>query len=307
MPYDNVPNWGGPYVTQPGTDDSSAPWTDNRAISPGLFATVGARLLEGRDFAEGDDTAAAPIVIVDDQLARRAWPGQRATGRRIAVDPFASGHARYTATIVGVVRHIRHRSLLENLDDQVYYPERQIQRNPLAFVVRSDGDPAALARAARRVVQDVDPLLPIYDLRPLSEYVSGATAAQRFTSALAVGFAVVAMLLASVGVYGVIAYATASRRSEFGLRLALGARPRQVIALVLREGAVLAVFGVGAGIAGGAVCESALRAQLYGVPPGDATSFAVAILAIGIVVIGACWLPARRAAMTSPVVAMRAE
>jgi hypothetical protein len=185
LPYDNLPNWGGPYITQPGADDSLAPMADNRAVTPGFFETVGARLVAGRFFTDDDDQRAQPVVIVDDQLARRAWPGQSAIGKRIASDPASTGHAVYWATVVGVVRHLRHRSLLEDLGDQVYFAERQIQRNPMAYVVRTSGDPSALSGAVRQLVATLDPQLPAYDVRPLDEYVVGARAAQRFTTILA--------------------------------------------------------------------------------------------------------------------------
>ena len=307
MPFDDVPNWGGPYITEKGADDSAAPFADNRAVSPGYFETVGARLVEGRFFTEQDDEHTLPEVIVDDQLAQRSWPGQSAIGRQVASDPFSTGHPQAWATVVGVVHHVRHRELLENLGDQVFFSERQIQRNPMAFVVRGKGDPSALAPLVRRVVGTIDPVLPVYDVRPMDEYVVGARAAQRFTALLAAAFALVALLLASVGVYGVVSYATTRRRYEFGVRLALGARPREVVALVLREGAALAAVGVALGILGGAVGARAIRSQLYGVSSADPVSYLVAALLIGLVALAACWLPARRAAATSPLTAMKAE
>ncbi len=280
---------------------------DNRAVTPGFFETVGARLVEGRFFTEDDDTRAQPVVVVDDQLARRAWPGQSAIGKEIASDPGSTGHPVYWATVIGVVGHLRHRSLLEDLGDQVYFAERQVQRNPMAFVVRANGDPSALATAVRQVVAALDPQLPVYDMRRLDDYVVGARAAQRFTAIIAASFAVVALVLAAVGVYGVIAYATARRRYEFGVRLALGAQPGQVTALVFREGALLASIGLAGGVVCAAVAAWFLEAQLFAVSPRDATSYVVAAVAIGVSALTACWLPARRAAAVSPLDAIRAE
>lgn len=280
---------------------------DNRAVTPGFFETAGVRLVEGRFFTEDDDQRAQPVVIVDDQLARRAWPGESALGKRIASDPFSTGHAVYWATVVGVVHHVRHRSLIEDLGDQVYFAERQVQRNPMAYVVRTTGDPAALAGAARQAVARLDPLLPVYDMRPLEEYLVGARAAQRFTTIVAAAFAIVALALAMVGVYGVTAYATGRRRYEFGVRLALGARPRQVIGLVLREGGALAAVGVAFGVAGAAAIARLLHSQLFGVSAGDVLSYAGAVAAIAAAVLVACWLPARRAATINPLDAIRTE
>ena len=307
LPYDNLPNWGGPYISTPGQDEATAVFSDHRAVTPGFFETVGARLVEGRLFTEDDDTRIAPVAIVDDQLARRAWPGERAIGKRIAADPFSTGHPVFWATVVGVVRHLRHRSLLEDLGDQVYFAERQIQRNPMAYVVRTSGDPAALASAVRQVVGTLDPQLPAYDMRPLDEYVAGARAAQRFATILAAAFAIVALALAAVGVYGVIAYATTRRRYEFGVRLALGARPGQVMALVIREGAVLAAIGLALGVVGAAIAARLLHSQLFGVTPRDAISYAIASVAIASAAMLACWLPARRIAAITPLDALRTD
>jgi predicted permease len=307
IPYDNVPNWGGPYVTERGADESKAPFADNRAVSPGFFETVGARLVDGRFFNEGDDDQVQPVVIVDDQLAKRAWPGRSAVGQQIAADPFSTGHPVYWATVVGVVGHLRHRSLLENLGDQVYFAERQVQRNPLIVVVRTGADPSAVAPAVRRVVAALDPRLPVYDVRPMAEYVAGARASQRFSAILAASFALVALLLASVGVYGVIAYATNNRRYEFGVRLALGARPAEVVSLVLRESVLMMSLGMAIGVVGAAAGARVLRSQLFGVSSSDMPSYVAAVIAIGAVALLASWLPARRAAAVSPMIAMKSD
>jgi predicted permease len=307
VPYDNLPNWGGPYITIPGADESTSVMADNRAVTPRLFETVGARLVEGRFFTEDDGPKSERVVIVDDQLARRAWPGQSAVGKRIASDPGSTGHPLVWSTVVGVVRHLRHRSLLEDLGDQIYFAERQTQRNPMAYVVRSELDPSALSRTVRETVAALDPELPVYDIRPLDEYVAAARASQRFAMLLAAAFAVVALALASVGVYGVIAYAMTRRRYEFGVRLALGAQPAQVVALVLREGAALAIVGVGVGVVGAGAVAQLLASQLFGVTPRDGASYGVAVIAIAAAAVAACWLPARRATAISPLEALRSE
>src|SRR6185295_4842037 len=165
--------------------------------------------------------------------------------------------------------------------------------------------PAALASAVRQIVATLDPQLPAYDMRPLDEYVAGARAAQRFATILAAAFAIVALALAAVGVYGVIAYATTRRRYEFGVRLALGARPGQVMALVVREGAALAAIGLTLGVVGAAIAARLLQSQLFGVTPRDAISYAIASVAIASAAMLACWLPARRIAAITPLDALR--
>jgi putative ABC transport system permease protein len=170
----------------------------------------------------------------------------------------------------------------------------------MAYVVRATEEPAALAPSIRRIVASLDPLLPVYDIRPLREYVDGARAAQRFTMLLATVFACVAILLAAVGIYGVIAYATTRRRYEFGIRLALGATPRQVVGMVLREGVALAAIGLAAGAIVAAAVARWLDAQLFGVSPRDVPSFAAAAAAIAAAALLACWVPARRASKIRP-------
>jgi putative ABC transport system permease protein len=164
-----------------------------------------------------------------------------------------------------------------------------------------------LSGAVRQLVAELDPQLPPYDVRPLDEYVVGARAAQRFTTILAAAFAAVALVLASVGVYGVIAYAMTRRRYEFGVRLALGAQPGQVTALVLREGARLAAVGLASGLVFAAVAARFLEGQQFEVSPRDAVSYVSAAAAIGAAALAACWLPARRASVISPLDAIRAE
>jgi ABC-type antimicrobial peptide transport system permease subunit len=164
-----------------------------------------------------------------------------------------------------------------------------------------------LAAAVRQATATLDPTLPVYDLRPLDDYVAGARATQRFTTILAAAFAAVALILAAVGVYGVIAYAMTRRRYEFGVRLALGAQPGQLTALVLREGAWLASGGLRAGLASAAVAARLLQSQLFGVSPRDAVSYAAAAVALGAAAVAACWLPARRASTIRPLEAIRTE
>lgn len=304
-PYDHVPNWGGPYVVADGADASTAPQADYRAVAPGAFELLGVRMLDGRSFAEADDPRSAPVVIVDDRLARRMWPGGSAVGRRIALDPTVAGTPSTWATVVGVVTHVRHRSPVEEVRDQVYFPARQITRNPSVYLLKATGDPAALVAVVHDAIRSLDPALPIYDVRPLAAYLDEARAIRSFTAFLAALFAAAALALATVGVYGVVAYAVTERRREFGVRIALGASARDVLRLVFREGATVTAVGLALGLAGAAVGSWWLRAQLVGVAPWDPLAMATTIAILTAASLLACAAPARRALRADPADVLR--
>src|SRR5262249_38831271 len=149
IPFDDSPNWGGAYLWQPGQSESSAVDADYRTVTPGFFEETGVRLLEGRFFNESDDQQGAPVVIVDDLLARRSWPGQSALGQQLITDPNSSGHPKAPFTVVGVVKHLRVRSVVADLTEQVFFSQRQVLRSPVPYVVKTTGDPGALVPAIR--------------------------------------------------------------------------------------------------------------------------------------------------------------
>jgi predicted permease len=307
LPYDDLPNWGGPYLPEGKAAAFQSRVADSRAVSPGFFETAGTTLLDGRYFTEADLGTSDAVAIVDDQLARIAWPGEHAIGKRMQADPFTTGSASRWVTVVGVVKHLRHRRPSEDLGEQVYFPAAQSPRNPMAYLVRTSGDPAGPGGAIRDVVRQLDPQLAVYDVRSLAAYAGAARATRRFTMVLAAAFALVALVLACVGVYGVTAYSVALRRHEFGVRQALGARSGQIEALVLREGAGLAIGGVALGLIGAAGAATLLRAQLFGITPADPVSYAAAVPLLAVVALAASWIPARRATLTSPLESLRAD
>jgi predicted permease len=307
LPYDDLPNWGTPYVPDGRIDRGERPTADTRAITPGFFEAVGARLLEGRFFTEADTATSTPVAIVDERLARHAWPGESAIGKRFTGDPYTTGHPSVPVTVVGVVRHLRHRQPAAETGEQIYYPHAQAPRNPMAYVVRSSSDPGAIIPQVRKALADLDRTLPIYDPRPLSAYVVAARAARRFTMILAAAFAGAALALAVIGVYGVTAYASALRRREFGVRLALGATRRQIVGLVMGETVRLGALGLALGLAGAAVAATLLRSQLFGLTPADPLSYALAVPVLAAAVSLAAWLPAQRATRISPMESLRAD
>jgi predicted permease len=310
VPYDDLPNWGSFYQLPAMAPRAEALHADTRAITTGLFEMLGVKLIEGRFFTDDDDKEGHGVAIVDDRLARRMWPGRdSALGQVILADPQSTGIARVPLTIVGVVPHLRLRSLVEDSRDQIFYPERLVLRNPMAFIVRTaDGrDPASVASDVRAAVAAIDPRLPIYDVRPMATYVEAARSARRFTMLLAACFAATALLLTCVGVYGVLAYAVARRRHEFGVRRALGAGGGQVMREVLRESLTFAAAGCAAGLGGALLVSRMLQSQLYAIHPRDPIAYAAAIALILAGAALACWIPVRRAMAVSPMDALLFE
>jgi len=307
LPYDNLPNWGGGYALESAVDKTNVPNADYRTVTPRLFETLGIRVSDGRGFTEDDDDPHHAVAIVDDRVAARLWPGRSPLGQRVAVDPASDGVLSTTATVVGVVPHLRLRSLVADLTEQIFFPERTVTRNPMAYAVRSTRDPASLAPDIRAAIARLDPRLPIYDVRPLESYVASARASRRFTMLLATAFAGVALLLAAVGVYGVLSFAVTRRRHEFGVRLALGASPARVVRDVMGEGLRLAVAGCIAGIAIALATSRLLATELYGVEPHDPATFAACAAVLAAAALVACWIPARRSTAVSPMEALRAE
>ena len=301
LPYDDLPNWGLTYALEGPKTPGGGPIANSRAITPGLLETLGVLLVEGRDFTAHDR---APIVIIDDLLAARLWPGRSAVGQHFLI---GQGEANRRVSVVGVVRSLKLRSVIGDGIPQIYVPYRVWQRTPMALVIHAQSPSAGLTADLRRVVAAFDPRLPIFDVRPLDDYVESARSIRRFTMWLAAAFAATAMLLTCIGVYGVLAYAVATRRHEFGVRRALGADTRRVVREVLGEGARFAIVGCIGGVAGAIAAAHLLRSQLYAVEPRDPATYAVAAGAILAGAILACVIPARRAAAISPMDSLRAE
>jgi putative ABC transport system permease protein len=243
------------------------------------------------------------VVIVDDKLARLFWPGRSAVGQRF----FANVGETRNPTVVGVVRHVRLRSLVQDLLPQMYVPWQLAQRSPMAFVVSTSGDPMSIAAEVRAAAASLDRRIAIHDVRPLSDYVDNARATRKFTVLLSGAFAATALLLTCVGIYGVLAYAVAHRRHEFGVRRALGADTLRVMREIVREAAAFALAGCAGGIAGALAVGRLLQTQLYAVHPRDPMTYASCV---GVILAGAALafaIPAYRAATVSPMDALRSE
>jgi putative ABC transport system permease protein len=274
-----------------------------RLVTPGYFAALGTPILEGRVFTASDGPSAPRVAIVDETFARRFWPTGSALGKRIGHQGDTS--ATRWMTIVGVVPNIRHTSLGEELNLQIYQPYAQQTPWTMYVIVRAAMDPRALVSAIRGQVASVDAEVPLYEVRTMEEAVSRSLSTRRLTNALLTAFATAAFVLAAIGIYGVISIGVAGRTREFGVRLALGAQPASLLQLVLQQGALLAGAGIVIGLLGATWVVRFLRSLLYGVSVFDVPTFIAATGVLALVAIGACLIPARRATRVAPAVVLR--
>jgi putative ABC transport system permease protein len=276
---------------------------DFRSITPDYFRTLAMPLVSGRAFTDADSDESTPVAIVDDRLARMIFGAASPLGRRLRV----SIAGEPWATIVGVVGHVHHDRLDEDGRSQIYWPYHQRGQDRMALVVRTRGNPAAIASSLVAAIHSVDPEQPVYDARTLDAVVDRSLGQRWFQTTVLGSFAVVALLLASIGVYGVIAYGVNQRAREFGIRLALGASRGDIVALVLWRGTFLFVAGAVLGLVAAMATERVLGTLVFGVRASDAISFGSATAVLLAVSLAACALPARRAGRVDPSVALRAE
>jgi predicted permease len=301
--------WMAPYAYDEETERNwESVSADARVVTTGYFDALGIRLMAGRSFDDQDTRDGRQVAVVDELLARKAWPGQDAVGKRLKLPVFGpEGVTREWIDVVGVVEHVRLHDLARDGREQVYLPHRQRSSRALDLVLRSSGDPAALAQPAGAAVHSLDRDLPVQKVRPMADYVSGAMAQARFTLILIGIFGGIALLLATIGLYGVISYTVSLRTREFGIRLALGARSPGIVRLVLGQGMKLALIGVAAGLAGSFAAGRVLSGLLFGVSPTDPLTYIVVPLLLAAVTLLACYVPARRATRVDPIAALRCE
>jgi len=299
-----------PYAYDAAT---SAKWesisSDWRAVSPGYFKTMGIRLLAGRDFTDLDDAQHPLVSIVDEELARRAWPGVTAIGKKLEIEvALISGqplNTRVWTEVIGVVEHTRIHDLTRDVREQIFNSEGQQPFLNMTLVIRSRGNLAELEQAVISDVRSLDRDAPVSKIRPMYAYVADARAGMEVSLVLLSVFAGVALVLASVGLYGVIAYSVAQRTHEIGIRAALGATRRDIFALVMRQGARLAFIGILAGFAGALALQSVLATLVYGVRPTDLPTYIVVGGLLAFITLAASYIPARRAMRVDPMVALR--
>jgi putative ABC transport system permease protein len=286
---------------------SEAPYAKPEQVTPGYFQTFGIPVLKGRAFGEGDRRGAPPVAVINSAMAKKLWPGVDPVGHTLKMFNPSSPWV----TIVGVVGDVHARGFQEEAPPTMYFPYSQsassayFQPNSMALVVRTAGEPASMAPAVRGVVRGIDAQVPISRVATMEEVIARSIASRRFTTILLGGFASLALALAGIGIYGVIAYGVSQRTYEIGVRIALGASTASVVRLVMAEGIRMTVTGLALGLVGALAIDRLLRSMLVGVTTTDPTTLAVVVGILVGVAACACALPARRATTVSPTEALR--
>jgi predicted permease len=269
-----------------------------RIVSEGYFGAMGIPLRAGRDFAERDAEGTQNVAIINESTARRLWPGQDAVGQ-VLLNP-------NPITVIGVVSDVRHLALEKDAGLEIYLSMRQTNdRQSVDLVVRARTWPEALAGAVRAALLPVNPSIPANEFRPLETLVDKAVSPRRFIVLLLGGFAAIALVLASLGIYGVISYSVSQRTQEIGIRMALGASSSHVRLRVLRQAMVLSMAGIVAGAVGAWIVSRLMGSLLYGVSASDPMTFGAMVALLTMVAMAAAYFPARRASLVDPMVALR--
>jgi len=269
-------------------------------VSPGYFYTLGIPVLKGRTFTDHDDEQALKVAVVNEALARHLWPTEDPIGKQFPPP-------RGNFTVVGVVGNIHHEGLSQETEAEFYVPYFQSPGDSVQLAVRSAADPDSIVSAVRAQIRDVDPDQPLYHVATLQQVLSESLAPRRFNMLLLGIFAGIALPLATVGIYGVMAFSVTQRTHEIGIRMALGAQKGDVLRMVVGQGLKLALIGVAIGIAGALALTRFLSSLLYGVKPTDPLTFVAVSLILTAVALLASYMPARRATKVDPMVALRYE
>jgi putative ABC transport system permease protein len=293
-----------PPKNQPG------PWGDVRAVSPGFFQALRIPLLKGRLLSDEDRAGSRPVAVIDEEFVHRYWPREDPLGKRFTFGPpagVADTSAREWIEVVGVVGHTKHEGLDAEARLQLYRPYRQAGQPSLSVALRTAGDPEGYTNLARAAVRSVDPDQPISGVHTMDELISLSVGQRRLSMLLLSLFSGIALVLASIGIYGVMSYSVSQRSRELGVRIALGAARGDVLRLVLRQGMSLALLGIGIGVGAAFLLTRLIRSQLYQVGAGDPLTFAGVALLLGVTALAANLIPALRATRVDPAVVLREE
>jgi predicted permease len=305
LPFDGDGNADGIIIEGHEPVDGKVTQTEQatlQSVTPGVFQALGIPLLSGRDFQETDTAASPPVAIIDEPLARHYWPDGDALGKRIET----TGDLQWM-TVVGIVGGVNQNSLAEEKQPHLYSPMAQSPAPRAFLVIRTNGSPAAALPTVRAEIKRLDADLPIYLVRSMTEILGQTLSTQRLTNLLLTAFAVLAALLAAVGIYGTMSVYVGSRAKEFGIRLALGAQPKHLLWSVLRHGLLLTGAGVAVGVAGALALTQTIKSLLFEVSATDPFIFAGIPVLLVIVALAACYVPARRSGRVDPLVVLRYE
>jgi predicted permease len=282
----------------------SEPTADINIVDSGYFRAIGIPLIAGRDFSENDSHESARVMIINQTMAKEFWPNENPIGQRVTMKNWGTP---LTGQIVGIVGDTKADGIAENTYPMIYWPYFQFPQNFNAFVVRAEGDPLRLVPSIKDHIWSVDKNLPISKIAMMDQLVSDSLARRRLYMVLLSTFAAAALLLAAVGIYGVMSYSVSQRTNELGIRVALGAQTRDVLILVMKRGLSVAMAGMAIGIAAAFALTRLMSSLLFGVRATDPLSFGAVAVVLMLIALVACWIPARRAARVDPITALRSE
>ena len=286
--------------------DADQPVTDVRVVEPDYFHTMGIPLVAGRDFNEQEASVQSHVIIINKALATGYFHGESPIGKRITVD-MGGNTAKFPSVIVGVVGDVKHEGLNTIAGPMIYWPHPELPFPFMTFVIRTTGNPLALTGSIRQNVKQLDPGLPVSDIATMEQRMSDSLAESRFSTLLLGIFAVVAIVLATVGIYGVTSYAVTARQHEIGIRMAIGAQPTDVERMFFRRGIALTLTGLGLGLIASFALTRLMAGLLFGITSRDPLTFIVMATLLLTVAMLACYIPARRATRVDPLVALRYE
>jgi putative ABC transport system permease protein len=271
-------------------------------VNSGYFRSLNIPVLEGRVFTDADARDSQPVVIINDTLARRHWPEESPIGKKLKLPA-----DKQPREVVGVIATVKRSGLESAADQETFVPYLQSFVAITGLVIRTQGDPASMVGAIQGEMKSLDPDLPLYDIKTMEERLSESVAKRRFTLLLLGLFAAIALLLAAIGIYGVMSYSVAQRTHEIGIRMALGGQARDMLRLVIKQGMALTLVGVAIGLVAAFALTRLIESFLFGVSATDPATFTVVSLVLAAVAFAACFVPARRATKVDPMEALRHE